>query len=281
MFRSVLVPTDFTTEGVELTEFAAGVGSLGVRRAVLANVLDATGMEGPVICAEIDRTCAKLAKRATILASANLHVETRVPTGDPACELMALACETGSDLVAIGTHGKAQFDALVSGSVSETLLRETSIPTLFVRFALLHGARDCGQLARGFGSRLLLPTDFSGSATRALMAVLELPPGSIQTLYLIHVLSPELSGRKLARAEEGAAFALGELAETARQAGVSATTIVRRGEPHRAVLAEVNERRPTGVACGRRGRTALAGAVLGSVSLTLMRQASCPVLVVP
>ncbi len=43
----------------------------------------------------------------------------------------------------------------------------------------------------------------------------------------------------------------------------------------------MDERRATGVIVGNRGRNALQEAMLGSVSMTLLRQASCPVLVVP
>jgi nucleotide-binding universal stress UspA family protein len=47
------------------------------------------------------------------------------------------------------------------------------------------------------------------------------------------------------------------------------------------VLEELDERRATGVITGTRGRNAIQEAILGSVSQTLLRQASCPVMIVP
>ncbi|MBE0476518.1 MAG: universal stress protein [Coriobacteriia bacterium] len=282
MLRSVLVPTDFTEEGVLITEYAEGLPALGVRRVVLTNVVEASGMEGPVIAAAVDRVRGSLLKRAERLKECcGLQVEVRVPTGDPAEELLALASEVDCDGVVVGTHGKALVERLVTGSVSGTILHDAPCPIMFARFSLLAVHSDPAALARAWGSALLLPTDFSASATRALMAVLELPSGTVRTLYLLHVLDPSLDGEKLRRAETGAEFELGDLAEMARREGIAATTAIRRGEPDREVLAEAERRRVTGVATGRRGRGALTEAVLGSVSATLMRQASCPVLVVP
>lgn len=281
MLRTVLVPTDFSEEGVLITQYAEGLAGVGARQLVLATVIDASGMEGPVIAGAVDKARSSLLKRAERLEECGLGVEVRIPTGDAAEQLLALATETNCDAVVIGTRGKPQFEALVTGSVSETMLREATVPTMFVRFSLLAAQADCAALARSWGNKLLLPTDFSASATRAMMAVLELPRGTVQTLYLLHVLDPDLEGEKLRRAEEGADFALRQAADMARDAGITATTVIRQGEPHRAVLKEMDERRLTGVVSGRRGRNALTEAVLGSVSLTLMRQASCPVLVVP
>ena len=46
-------------------------------------------------------------------------------------------------------------------------------------------------------------------------------------------------------------------------------------------LREAEERQATGILVGSRGPNPLQEVVLGSVSLTLMRQASCPVMIVP
>ena len=281
MLRTVLVPTDFTEEGVLITQYAEGLAGVGAKRVMLATVVEASGMEGPVIAAAVDKARGSLHRRAERLEACGLGTEVRVPTGDPAEELLALAAEANCDAVVVGTRGKPQVEALLTGSVSETMLREATVPTMFVRFNLLASHADPAGLARSWGNKLLLPTDFSAAATRAMMAVLEMPRGTVQTLYLLHVLDPALEGEKLRRAEEGAEFALRQLADMAREVGIAASVVIRRGDPHRMVLAEMNERRLTGVLSGRRGRNALAEAVLGSVSLTLMRQASCPVLIVP
>nr|MDA3937521.1 universal stress protein [Actinomycetota bacterium] len=114
-----------------------------------------------------------------------------------------------------------------------------------------------------------------------LMAALELPGASVGTLYFLHVIDDSLSGDKKRKAEEGADFQLGNWIELAAEQGITARAVIRQGDPRREVLREMNERRATGVIVGNRGRNVLQEAMLGSVSMTIMRLASCPVMVVP
>ncbi len=64
-----------------------------------------------------------------------------------------------------------------------------------------------------------------------------------------------------------------------RRAGLDVTTDVVPEEPEYVLLRE--GRRSSAVVVGTRGRGALAGALLGSVSLTVATRARCPVVVVP
>jgi len=136
-------------------------------------------------------------------------------------------------------------------------------------------------LLKRFGEKVLLPTDFSLSASHAFTAAMELPKGTIKSLYLMHVVDPALTGEKLRKAEEGAESHLRDLQAIAAQQGIQASVVVRRGEPQHAILTEIDERRATGVITGTRGRNAVQEALLGSVSRTVFRQASCPVMIVP
>ena len=73
----------------------------------------------------------------------------------------------------------------------------------------------------------------------------------VGTLYVLHVLDPALTGEKLRRAEEGAEFQLTNLRAMARGARASPrSAVIRRGEPAHAILAEVDERRVTGIIVG-------------------------------
>lgn len=281
MIRSVLIPADLSPEFESIVRFSTGLPALGVRHAVLGHVVDASGMEGPVIAAEVDKARQEIHTASGALASAGLHVEVRIATGgDPSEGLLGLAADAGVDAIVCGSHGKGTMERLISGSVSEEVISNADIPALMVRFGLLSTAEDPSDLIRAFGRTLVLTTDFSAASTRALMAVLELPPRSVSTLYLVHALDPSLSGEQLKKAETGAEFQLRNMADMAAQKGITARPVVRQGEPARVALREIDERRATGVVAGTRGRGPLTEALLGSVSLTLVRQASCPVLIV-
>lgn len=280
MFRTVLVPTDFGNGADLMMAFAGGLPALGVKRVVLTHVVEPTGMEGPVISSAVDEVRSKLREFARPLEDAGLYVEARIPTGMPQEEVLALAHEMQVDAIVCGSQGRGVVDQLFLGSVSDRILRDSAVPRLAARFDLLRNSADPAKDARCFGHNLLVSTDFSATSMRAFLAALELPPAAIGTMYILHAIDPALTGEKRRRAEEGAEFQLKNLCEMAKERGISCKPVIGVAEPVHAVLAEIDERRISGVVVGTRGRSPLQEALLGSVSMTLLRQASCPVMVV-
>jgi nucleotide-binding universal stress UspA family protein len=280
MLRTVLLPTDLDEGSDLMLAFAEGLPALGVRRVVLTRVVESTGLEGPVIAAEVDETRGRLREAAAPLEAAGLAVETRIPTGVPQDTIMALAQELHVDAIVCGSHGRSVVDQLFLGSVSDRIVREGGPPRFVARFDLLRNSAEPKRLCSSFGSRLLLATDFSAPATRAFMRILDLPKTTIGTLYVLHAIDPALSGTARRRSEEGAEFELRNLCSMAAEKGISAHPVIGVAEAAHAILAEIDDRRITGVVCGTRGRSPLQEALLGSVSNTLLRQATCPVMVV-
>ncbi len=281
MLRTVMLPTDFSAECESILDLARGLPAMGVKVVVLLHVVEASGLEGPVIATKVDEVRDRLRELVPVLQGVGLTVEVRVPTGDPFETIVGLASEMNVDAIVCGSHAKGLMTQLVAGSVSERLLRDAPVPMLLARFDLLKNQADPSNLLRRFGEKVLMPTDFSTSASHAFTAAMELPKGLIKTLYLMHVVDPGLTGEKLRKAEEGAEFHLRNLQAMAQQHGIAASVIVRKGEPQRTILEELDDRRATGVITGTRGRNAVQEALMGSVSMTLLKQASCPVMIVP
>ena len=150
-----------------------------------------------------------------------------------------------------------------------------------VRFDLLAQPESPESLLRHFGEKIVLPTDFSLSAARAFTVAIDLPKGVIKHLFLMHAIDPALTGEKLRRAREGAEFQLKNLQAMCSQQGIASSPTTAQEAPIPGILKEIDERRATGVIVGTRGRNAVQEVLLGSVSMTLLRQASCPVLIVP
>lgn len=281
MLRTVLLPVDFTDDNALILAFARGLPAIGVRRVVLAHVVEVSGVEGPIIAKRVDEALERIRVFAPDLEAAGLGVEVRVGTGDTVEQIGALASESQVDGVVYGSHAKTVMDQLLAGSVSERLLRDAVIPHLAVRFDLLRNQKDPASLLTHFGEKVVLPTDFSLSAARAFSRAIELPKGVIKHMFLLHALDPALTGEKLRRAEEGADFQLKNLQAMCAQQGVQASPTLRQEAPIPAVLREIEDRRATGVIAGTRGRNAVQEMLMGSVSMTLLRQASCPLLIVP
>jgi len=281
MLRTVLLPVDFSDDNALMLAFAKGLPALGVRRVVLGHVVEVSGVEGQLIARRVDEALEAIRAFAPDLEAAGLGVEVRVATGDTVEEITALAAESQVDAVVYGSHAKTVMDQLLAGSVSERLLRDAAVPHLVVRFDVLRNAADPTALLKHFGEKVVIPTDFSLSAARAFTRAIELPKGVVKHLFLLHVIDPALSGEKLRRAEEGAEFQLKNLQAMCSQQGLASSPTLRQESPIPAVLKEIEDRRATGVVMGTRGRNAVQEMLLGSVSMTLLRQASCPVLIVP
>ncbi len=281
MLRTVLLPVDFSEDNPLILAFARGLPALGVRRVLLGHVVEVSGVEGPLIARRVDEARERIREYVAELETVGLGVEVRVATGDPVDELGALAAETRADGVVYGSHAKTVVDQLLAGSVSERLLRDATLPHLVVRFDLLRNQADPADLLRRFGEKVVLPTDFSLSASRAFTRAVEMPPGALKHLFLLHAIDPALTGEKLRRAQEGAEFQLRNLQAMCAQQSVTASISTRLDTPVHAILWEIQHRAATGVIAGTRGRNAVQEMLLGSVSMTLLRQASCPVLIVP
>lgn len=279
--RTVLLPIDFSDDNHLVLAFARGLPALGVQHVVLGHVVEVSGLEGPLIARKVDEAREQLRIYADGLEAAGLAVEVQVVTGDTVEELNGLATETHVDAAVYGSHARSVAGQLLVGSVSDRLMREATIPHLVVRFDLLRTVEDPASLLRHFGEKVVLPTDFSLSAAHAFSQAIELSAGAIKHLTLLHAVDPALTGDKLRKVEEGAEFHLRNLQAMCTQKKLASSASIRHDSPVHAVLDEIEERRATGVIVGTRGRNAVQEVLMGSVSMTLMRQASCPVLIVP
>lgn len=275
MLNTVLLPTDLSAAQELMMRFAVGLPDLGVRKVVCSHIVDATGLEGPVITAKVESAREQLTRATAELRKAGLEVDLRVTTGDPESELLATLAHEEFDALVCGTNGKATTaDRLFVGSVSERLIRDGGVPSLTVRYDLMRTVSDPADLARHFGRVLLAPTDFSGTAARAFDLALSLPRKTLGNVRVFHVLA---DGSMDIQSDEKLRTLIG----IAKERGVAATPVLGHGAPERAILREVEGSGVTGIVVGSRGRSVLQEALMGSVSMTLMRQAPCPVLIVP
>ena len=146
-----------------------------------------------------------------------------------------------------------------------------------VRYDLLEAAADPRDLARSFAKRLVVPTDFSSSAMRAWLSAIERPLEAIEKLHVLHVLEPESTQMDRQNAE----VLMRGLLDMAREHDIEAHSEIRVGVPADAVLGYLAEINATGVITGQHGRGGFRRAMLGGLSLRLLREANCPVVVQP
>ena len=158
--------------------------------------------------------------------------------------ILALAEQADVDVICCGTDGQVgRRRRCSSGSVSERLVRSGTVRTMTVRFDLLEAAEDPRDLARDFARRLVVPTDFSASASRALLSAVERPAEAIDDhSHVIHVSAGDARPRTSGSSAEVMLQGLrGHRARARRRVRVRAA--IGRGDPVDAVLDYLDERR--------------------------------------
>ncbi|MFN8545829.1 MAG: universal stress protein [Candidatus Binatia bacterium] len=131
--------------------------------------------------------------------------------------------------------------------------------------------------------RILVPLDFSPSATFALDWAEEFARRLDAELVLLHVNQPGavLPGSDLARNEDALARAeLDRIAQALVARGRRARALVRPGSPSEEIVRLAAEERVGLIVMGTHGRSDVAHLLLGSVADRVVRRAACPVLTV-
>ncbi|MDN7023316.1 universal stress protein [Methanoculleus sp. FWC-SCC1] len=65
--------------------------------------------------------------------AAGVSLNTHIRQGHAGSEIIALAEELAVDLILLGSHGKSEVDRLLLGSVTDYVVRHSSITTMVVR----------------------------------------------------------------------------------------------------------------------------------------------------
>lgn len=192
--------------------------------------------------------------------------------------IWAAARELAARLIVVGTHGRTGLRWLQMGSVAQKVVRYSEIDVLVAR----------RERREGF-HRILVGTDFSASAERALDGAIELAaPGA--AIDIVHYLD---AGRMIGGnfgASQLLPTALERMTELAR--GQGEELLARKQAPGLALRFRVSTERPVPglihslelqpcdlVALGSHGRRGIRRLVLGSVAENVVRHAPCSVLV--
>lgn len=274
-FDRVLLPVEFKVRDEGTLAYACGLAAQGVRKLTVVHVVGEGGLEAPVLIAEVERARQRLRTMVEPYRGRGPEIEVRVLTGTIYDQVLATASETGTDVILCGTEGKSFVDYLFSGSVSEDIALSGDLRTMAVRYDLIGSTAEAEDLGHDFARTLVVPTDFSEPARHALCSALDRPAEALGTLHLLHVIEP---GADWTETE----CALSTLVdEVLAGTGVNYVTAIRQGEAPAEVLAYLAEVEATGCITGREGRSRLSRSILGSVSVKLLQEAPCPVVIQP
>ena len=137
---------------------------------------------------------------------------------------------------------------------------------------------------------VLVPIDFSATADQALTYAIALAQQLQARLTLLHVLDltpvtvdempPGMTATYLDDLETDAQYLLQASRERVQRAGLQAESLLVQGTPTQTIVDTAGEQGVDLIIMGTHGRTGLAHVLLGSVAEHVVRQGSCPVLVV-
>jgi nucleotide-binding universal stress UspA family protein len=208
-----------------------------------------------------------------------VEMDTVVRDGPAARTILREARDYGASVIVAGTHGRGGFERLALGSVTEKLLRKASCPVLVV---------PPGETADMPVSthRVICPTDFSAPATAALDYARVMAAATGAALSIVTVVEwpfGETTGddavATLRRSLE--AEAASQLTAASAAGGPPTETAVLLGKPWKEIVAFARAQHAGLIVMGVAGRGAIDLAVLGSTTHHVVREAPCPVLVVP
>jgi nucleotide-binding universal stress UspA family protein len=295
-FKTILIPIDFSGRSQSAIELAKRMASRFEGVIHLVHVHEFPYLIGPLapiplsvlaygedVAARRARHLRMLAKRNG-LAAENCHFLTGAPTFG---EISRLARELAADLIVMPTRGRTGAARFFGGSTAERIVQHAPCPVLVTREARRTAAREQRRI-----DTILVPVDFSPPSLVALECAIAFAEKMAARLILFHAVP---LGDAFT-ADGFAMYDLSVLEEEARQEaeqqmqkfvrrakfrGVHFETVVRIARAAEGICALAKERKVDLIITATHGRTGFRHLLIGSVAELVVRQAGCPVLVVP
>jgi len=285
MYDDILLPFDGSDGARDVLDHACDLAHWADATVHVLYVADTTRnsttvVEDGVVDGLVRRGEETVAEATEILDTPGVEYETDVVQGNPAPTIAEYAERYGQDLVVMPTHGREGISRYLVGSVSEKVVRLSSVPVLTARM------RPDEKLTFPYET-VLIPTDGSEAATRASQHALSLAAALDATVHVLSAVDETALGLDVRSAVAGqeservARRAVEDVASAAAERGVTNTvTHVEHGAPAEAILECVRSNDLHAVVMGTTGRRGTDRILFGSVAEKTVRSAPVPVVTV-
>jgi nucleotide-binding universal stress UspA family protein len=298
MYKVIMVPTDGSGFDSEAIRAALRIAEKSNAKVRLVRVLDTQSFFGTTTDAEWTPTSAELGRTERARALSELYAlaaECRIGFkadvtvdlhGGPVADvLQGYARRHDVDLIVMSTHGRTGVSRLSLGSVTDSLIRHTSIPVLVVKTPESYLNP---QLPHAF-KRIVVPLDGSTLAEQVLPRVLALAKLEEAEVSLLQVLIPHSYSQKemfdpsLPWWDKDVSLAqayLFRIASRLRRNGLMVTTDIVIGEHAADAIGDFASREKADlIAIATHGRGGLARMLRGSVADAIMHSGRVSMLV--
>ena len=141
LWKSILVPTDFSPASFKALEYALTLGALSDARVTLAHIVVPVAAPD-LVYGPVDWDEGEAMKQAKVRLNEIKHeqgfelskqIKILVRRGHPYHEIDRIANDIRADLIVVSTHGRTGLRHLLLGSVAERVIRHAPCPVLVVR----------------------------------------------------------------------------------------------------------------------------------------------------
>jgi nucleotide-binding universal stress UspA family protein len=285
MYEDILLPYDGNDGAAAVLQHASELGQWADATIHILFVADTTRdsvtvIRGQTVDALVQKGEEIVAEAEQTLQTLGVDYRTEVVQGNPAPTIVEYADQYDYDLVVLPTHGREGISRYLIGSVTEKVVRLSSVPVLTARML------PDEQLTFPY-ENILIPTDGSPVATRAINHGLSLASTLNATVHAVSVVDGTSLGLDVrstvasSPGEEAAIDALDDL--TSEAEAYEPTEIVRHiehGDPIEEILACIESNGIDALVMGTTGRRGTERILLGSVAEKTVRSAPIPVITV-
>ena len=146
MYQTILIPVDGSKRAEKIFSHVENLAKIHEAKTVLLKVEEEPIMLERDEVIEIEKYLKEYERRIGISATyletlkvkfreKGIHAVTRLVYGSVVKAILAVAAETGADLIALATHGLSGLPHVSYGSVAAGLLQTADIPVLLIRSA--------------------------------------------------------------------------------------------------------------------------------------------------
>lgn len=208
-----------------------------------------------------------LERHAAELLPETIHRELVIDVDAPYRSIVRQA--ESADVVIMGTHGRTGWRRALLGSVTETVLRETTTPVLAIR-----GLEGEGRQAPPTFTRIVCPVNYTDMALLALAHAVDVASVFGSEIILVHVVEDRADHAE-EHAERLEAWIPSEVARR-----MKSRRLVRKGDPAEEVLDLARKESADLIVVGAQHKRFSDTTVVGVTTERITRHATCPVLTV-
>jgi nucleotide-binding universal stress UspA family protein len=294
MFKRILFPTDFSLHADKIVECIPDLISLGMKETILVHVINPMKAARWIrVDEQIIDKAQREARRSMeevvekLTTSYGIAVKYRIELGIIYRELERTAHEEQADLIVMGSHGHGFMKGAFLGSVSQNMLRITTLPLIIEKFKHTekNGRENLEFVSKRMFTRLLFPTDFSENSLLVLRMLTYLRNAGAEEIIVVHVQDIDrlwyLPQQKIEEFNQIDTERLSQLKRRLEFLGYGVETLLKHADPVKEINTLSEEKDVSMIIMGSHGKSAIKDSLTGSVAETVALCHVRPLIVIP